>query len=73
MTIHVLFVPAGNTKTVQVTQGTTVQDVVSHLQIDSTYKILLGGETEVAPSEFSTTCVDGVEEIWAVQGSKGAF
>ncbi len=72
MQIYVLFVPAGNTEVVQVDPSATVQDVVTHLKIDSTFKILLEGSDEVAPDQYATTSLKGVDQIWAVAGSKGA-
>lgn len=72
MQITVMFIPNGNNEVVQVDSSSTLQDVVSHLKIDSTVQILLDGSVEVPPSQYATTSLQGVSEIWAVAGSKGA-
>lgn len=72
MQITVMFIPSGSHQVVQVDSTSTLQDVITHLKIESTVEILLDGTTAVSPSDYATTSLQGVTEIWAVAGSKGA-
>lgn len=68
--IGLMVVPGNGYDTVEVADGTTVADLVQKHNLHGR-TISLDG-TAVDPSDYSTKTLDGVGEIWAQGGAKGA-